>query len=1102
MMVTFVSQCQKKALVRTRRVLDAFANRIGDNTWQTVITEDGLQVVKKLLRKTATKSTAVSCHWLRSRSRTELVWIVGNRRRFNSEGIVPVNSTQKTIANNQWESDWHYLPLIKALTTLAALFHDWGKASLCFQNKLSPTKQPPDPLRHEWLSLLLLKAFINGATGDTEWLMRLADGGIDEHAIQQAVRQTDNKPMTDLPDAAGLIAWLVVTHHKLPDFRTKDAAKAWQDEPAPNLRKTLAYITADWGYQNEADADRLNQCFKFPHGLLRQSAPWLAQLQTAAAKLQACLPMLEQAMMNGVYRLVLHYCRLSLMLGDHNYSSQDADKNWQPAVPLYANTDKHGKPKQLLDEHLVRVAKQAATVARRLPLFESEPPPVYDVKRLKQKSADARFRWQDQAMATIKTWKTTQNLAETRFGFFAVNMASTGCGKTLANAKIMQALSKDGESLRYALALGLRTLTLQTGDEYRKRIGLDNSELAVLIGSRAVLELHSQAQQQLQAAEASEQSGSESAEDWWDDNDVDFDIPEQALSALSTLWTDRTGQIDKRKQKFLYAPVLACTIDHLMAATETRHGGRYILPSLRLMSSDLVIDEIDDFDGDDLIAIGRLIHLAGMSGCKVMISSATIPPALAEGYFNAYREGWRLFAQARGLKSQIGCAWLDESDSEIASLQNADLEAYRQIHRSFVEKRSGRLQNIRQSPPKRIAEIVDFSTLDDNSSGLEQAYFKTIQGAVIGQHRRHAEPDPQSGKRVSFGVVRMANIPPCIELTRYLAQSQDWPDNVEIRIMAYHSQQVLLLRHEQERHLDAVLKRDRPAAVFDDHVIRQHIDRCQADNLIFILVATPVEEVGRDHDFDWALVEPSSYRSIIQLAGRVLRHRSQTPKAPNIGLLQYNLKALLQGEDKPAFCRPGFESPRQRLATHDLKRLIPSEQLQAITAAPRIRSNAELRPAENLADLEHHCIQNLLISYGKQGPESLQGWLSGCWWLTALPQHLTPFRQPDKQRILFDLPDEKADWLFVEKLPQGGTNTVEGNYKIERIALTELEQERWWLYRDYAELLERHAEQKGWSQTDTALRYGEINVRIDDNDLLTGDGFVFAYCQQLGFWKP
>lgn len=69
-------------------------------------------------------------------------------------------------------------------------------------------------------------------------------------------------------------------------------------------------------------------------------------------------------------------------------------------------------------------------------------------------------------------------------------MASTGCGKTFANAKIMQAVSMDGKSLRYILALGLRTLTLQTGDEYRERIHLDRNDLAVLIGSSAVTKLH------------------------------------------------------------------------------------------------------------------------------------------------------------------------------------------------------------------------------------------------------------------------------------------------------------------------------------------------------------------------------------------------------------------------------------------------------------------------------------------------------------------------------------------------------------------------------------------------------------------------------------
>ena len=97
MMVTFISQCEKKALKKTRRVLDAFADRIGDNTWQTVITQEGLNTVKKMLRQTASKSTAVSCHWIRSRSRSQFLWVVGNKSKFDEQGVVPVNYTSNQI---------------------------------------------------------------------------------------------------------------------------------------------------------------------------------------------------------------------------------------------------------------------------------------------------------------------------------------------------------------------------------------------------------------------------------------------------------------------------------------------------------------------------------------------------------------------------------------------------------------------------------------------------------------------------------------------------------------------------------------------------------------------------------------------------------------------------------------------------------------------------------------------------------------------------------------------------------------------------------------------------------------------------------------------
>ena len=77
----------------------------------------------------------------------------------------------------------------------------------------------------------------------------------------------------------------------------------------------------------------------------------------------------------------------------------------------------------------------------------------------------------------------------------------------------------------------------------------------------------------------------------------------------------------------------------------------------------------------------------------------------------------------------------------------------------------------------------------------------------------------------------------------------NWPNDLLIKLTIYHSQQLLLLRHEQESLLDHHLDRKDENSVFQHKVIREILDQSQSQNITIIVVATPVEEVGRDHDF-------------------------------------------------------------------------------------------------------------------------------------------------------------------------------------------------------------------------------------------------------------
>ena len=503
--VVLVSLSSGKARKLACDVLDPWLWRQAEQTWSGRISARALELLAAELRGVATRQMSIACYVRPETGGStddDPVFIIGSRRPFGENGRVAV--TASTIGPKRRRLTSGEKRLLAAVT-LAALFHDIGKSCAVFQDKLraalAKAEPSADPVRHELISALAVDALIELGSSDRDILRVLAEDAA------SALRQAYASALARIPSLFEIegrnplrfrmlnqaesypffadVLRLVATHHRLL------AAERGVIIPLDHINK------AAWDSLEPLGMAAVSLA---PYAPLWRHDGWTAAIRKAAANVT------DPGPVPNVYA----FGRLGLMLGDHHASKIGSRTQTSDPDILVANTGRRDDGLVLaegLADHLLSVTRHAVeittTILREQDRFPHVPEDqVPTVLRRPVKSG--RFGWQGQGAELIASARS-----ERAKGFFGVVLAGTGTGKTrgcptlltaavgltLSHSQIEQQADRSSVDdrdcrLRFNLALGLRTLTLQSGSEYVQDIGLLRAHVTVMVGDTASSILH------------------------------------------------------------------------------------------------------------------------------------------------------------------------------------------------------------------------------------------------------------------------------------------------------------------------------------------------------------------------------------------------------------------------------------------------------------------------------------------------------------------------------------------------------------------------------------------------------------------------------------
>jgi CRISPR-associated endonuclease/helicase Cas3 len=895
-----VCRSRKSAREKVSSILDQYFWRIGDRTWRGQASNACLDRVSRELRATANRATAVSIQEIRSSHESRLPIIrIGSKSAFSDAGLTPVSHhSDRADHQDSRVNDRHIIAIVR----IAALFHDFGKATLLFQNKLQSAlknrRTEPDAVRHELFSAALFDHLV-GSHNDHDLIAALktitvADfdraWGEAQHSVSLVDLNGKNELkfsfLNEQSSVAFSIGMLILTHHRIPggdSSHIKITAKQHTSSSAKNFTRADLDLAAGEPFWRES---------------------WfIKHLRKDAYSLSA----------GGITTRLDIALRGALMLADHLGSSQSEASVCH--IGHLANTkmtDGGIVAADSLSRHVRRVYSHCRSAvdllhrwSDRFPAFDETDMPSAIVK---PQTESSRFRWQVDAAAAARALCSAHP-----GGFFGCIVAGTGTGKTRGAPTIMAAAAF-GDALphrryfRMTLGLGLRVLASQSAREYVDDLGFPEQDVCVLIGKKPIDFDDRDAEAAVPGSESQSilpewlrvetidskipDEDDESEGDWARGLSINTDREVPAFLSIVAEHAQKKGRMFK---KLASAPIIVATVDHLMPIAAPVKSG--FLPALiRVATSDLILDEIDQYGAEDIAAIARLVFQTASSGRRVIIMSATVTDHIYCALYDAYAAGWSEYARVENIPNRVNI--LCTSDAPRSYVTNANGEAPYDVYHSCVQFAVGALKNAEALRRGLVLPHVEkwealVAQIDQSCSEMHD-----LNAVEIGEFK------------VSVGLVRMTRISHTSALAAQLPAGNNRPGRLRLKL-CLHSHFPRLHRAFIETWLKRALTRksDDPNAglrrLCQEFGVFTRASAAGIHNIEIVCITSPVIETGNDLDFDYAIIDPTSMRAVVQSAGRVRRHRRGAAKNVNTLILGRSAIVMQTG----SLVMPGVETP-------------------------------------------------------------------------------------------------------------------------------------------------------------------------------------------------